>query len=31
MVPALELTDEEVLERLHKILKGVSICPIHGP
>jgi hypothetical protein len=27
MVPALELTDEEVLERLKKILKGVSIIP----
>jgi hypothetical protein len=27
MVPALELTDEEVLERLKKILKGVSIVP----
>ena len=25
MVPALELTDEEVLERLQKMLKGVSI------
>jgi hypothetical protein len=25
MVPALELTDEEVLERLKKILKGVSV------
>ena len=27
MVPALELTDEEVLERLQKMLKGVSIVP----
>jgi hypothetical protein len=27
MVLALELTDEEVLERLKKILKGVSIVP----
>jgi hypothetical protein len=27
MVPALELTKEEVLERLKKILKGVSIVP----
>jgi hypothetical protein len=27
MVPALELTDEEVLERLKKILKGVSVVP----
>jgi hypothetical protein len=27
MVSALELTDEEVLERLKKILKGVSIIP----
>jgi hypothetical protein len=25
MVPALELIDEEVLERLKKILKGVSV------
>jgi hypothetical protein len=25
MVPALELTNEEVLERLQKILKGVSV------
>jgi hypothetical protein len=25
MVPALELTEEEVLERLKKILKGVSV------
>ena len=25
MVPALELTDEEVLERLQKMLKGVSV------
>ena len=29
MVPALELTDEEVLERLQKMLKGVSVVP-HG-
>ena len=28
MVPALELTDEEVLERLQKMLKGVSILPL---
>ena len=28
MVPALELTDEEVLERLQKMLKGVSIVPL---
>ena len=28
MVPALELTDEEVLERLQKMLKGVSIIPL---
>jgi hypothetical protein len=27
MVPALELTDEEVLERLQKILKGVNVVP----
>jgi hypothetical protein len=27
MVPALELTEEEVLECLKKILKGVSIVP----
>jgi hypothetical protein len=27
MVPALELTEEEVLERLRKVLKGVSIVP----
>ena len=27
MVPALELTDEEVLERLLKMLKGVSVVP----
>ena len=27
MVPALELTDEEVLERLRKILKGVNVVP----
>ena len=27
MVPALELTDEEVLERLQKMLKGVSVVP----
>jgi hypothetical protein len=27
MVPVLELTDEEVLECLKKILKGVSVVP----
>ena len=27
MVPALELTDKEVLERLQKMLKGVSVVP----
>ena len=27
MVSALELTDEEVLERLQKMLKGVSVVP----
>jgi hypothetical protein len=27
MVPALELTKEEVLECLKKILKGVSVIP----
>jgi hypothetical protein len=27
MVPVLELTNEEVLERLKKILKGVSVIP----
>ena len=27
MVPALELTDEEVLERLQKMLKGASVVP----
>ena len=27
MVPALELTDEEVLECLQKMLKGVNIVP----
>jgi hypothetical protein len=27
MVPALELTKEEVLERLRKVLKGVTIVP----
>jgi hypothetical protein len=27
MVPALELTEEEVLERLKKVLKGVTIVP----
>jgi hypothetical protein len=31
MVPALELTDEEVLERLKKILKGVSVIPHRVP
>ena len=28
MVPGLELTDEEVLERLQKMLKGVSVVPL---
>ena len=28
MVPALELTDEEVLERLQKMLKGASVVPL---
>jgi len=28
MVPALELTNEEVLERLQKMLKGVSVVPL---
>ena len=28
MVPALELTDEEVLEHLQKMLKGASIVPL---
>ena len=28
MVLALELTDEEVLERLQKMLKGVSVVPL---
>jgi hypothetical protein len=27
MVPTLELTEEELLERLKKILKGVSVIP----
>jgi hypothetical protein len=27
MVPALELTEEEVLECLRKVLKGVTIVP----
>jgi RecA-family ATPase len=27
MVPALELTEEEVLERLRKVLKRVTIVP----
>ena len=31
MVPALELTDEEVLERLQKMLKGVSVIPYAVP
>ena len=31
MVPALELTDEELLERLQKMLKGVSIVPYAVP
>ena len=28
MVPALELTDEEVLKRLQKMLKGASVVPL---
>jgi hypothetical protein len=28
MVPTQELTKEEVLERLHKTLKGVSVVPL---
>ena len=28
MVPALELTDEEVLEHLQKMLKGVSVISL---
>ena len=28
MVPALELTDEEVFERLQKMLKGASVVPL---
>ena len=28
MIPALELTDEEVLERLQKMLKGASVVPL---
>ena len=28
MVPALELTDEEVLEHLQKMLKAVSVVPL---
>ena len=28
MVPTLEFTDEEVLERLQKMLKGVSVVPL---
>ena len=28
MVPVLELTDEEVLERLQKMLKGASVVPL---
>ena len=28
VVPALQLTDEEVLERLQKMLKGVSVVPL---
>jgi hypothetical protein len=31
MVPALELTEEEVLERLKKVLKGVTIVPLAVP
>jgi hypothetical protein len=29
MVPMQELTKEEILERLQKILKGVSVVPHH--
>ena len=28
MVPALELTDKEVLKRLQKMLKGASVVPL---
>ena len=28
MVPALELTDEEVLEHFQKVLKGASVVPL---
>ena len=28
MVPTLELTDEEVLKHLHKMLKGASVVPL---
>ena len=28
MVPTLELTDEEVFERLQKMLKGASVVPL---
>ena len=28
MVPGLELNDEEVLERLQKMLKGASVVPL---
>ena len=31
MVPALQLTDEEVLERLQKMLKGVSVLTLVVP
>jgi hypothetical protein len=31
MVPAMELTEEEVLEHLKKVLKGVTIVPPHSP
>ena len=31
MVPDLELTDEEVLECLQKMLKGVSVVPLAVP
>jgi hypothetical protein len=31
MVPALELTEEEVLEDLKKVLKGVTIIPTQFP
>ena len=28
MIPALELTNKEVLERLQKMLKGASVVPL---